>query len=575
MKKTIFALIACASFLCSCAGAAPSGEGRIDLASSQSQKDSAAHEHTYSSKWSSDDTYHWHDSTCGHDSVKDKASHTFAKWEVDVQPTETSEGERHRYCSICRYKQSEAMPKVEHVHTWGEATYSWGLDYTTCTASHLCTKNLYHEEEETVNASYEVVYEPTSSSEGSGCYTAKFTNPDFATQKKYVSIPKLNVPVTGISLNRSSLEVSKGGSAYLLARLSPSNASNLNVIWSSSDESVATVSDGVVKGVDEGTATILATTEDGGYSAACEVTVTYIPVTGLSLSKEKVVLEIGEESPTIFANVSPSGASIDEVNWSLGDTSIASGKVGLFGGVTLKGVAVGETVLTAVSVDGGFTASCKIQVLEKKNLSYEVGDAAVRVYEHDSKNYVSAYVPVTNNGNVSIYVSSTGFDVEDGEGNLKQSISSYKVECSPNLIRPGETTYVYLDVEYEGDAVTGLVGLPHLSVKDASSANGIRYQVSEEITFANRAYYDGFAANGTVRNNGEKASSSIEISVLVFDKSGDYRATLTASVFDDLAPGASASFSATNWGMTRHENEFTFNDIGHYEVYACEFELVY
>ena len=573
MRKTLFALVACAAFLCACAS-----DGKATIKESGEATNSAqnaTHEHTYSSSWSYNDSDHWHESTCGHDAVKDKASHTFAKWEVDTQPTETSEGSRHRYCSVCHYKQSETMPKVEHVHTWGETTYSWGLDYATCTAKHSCTINLYHVEEETVNTSYEVIDEATTDDTGRGCYKAVFENENFQTQYKYVTIPKLYVPVSGISLGKSSAEVSKGDYTYVYASVLPTNASNKNVIWSSSDENVATVTNGKVVGVNEGTATITATTEEGGYSATCEVTVTYIPVTGVSLSKEKLTLEIGEESPSIYANISPSAASIDEVTWSIGDSSIASYKENWISGIKVKGLSVGETTLTATTKDGGFTASCKIIIMEKKNLSYEVGDAIVETYQYDSKNYVSAYVPVTNNGNISIYVYGNGFDIEDSEGNLKQSFSAYKIGRSPDIIKPGETTYVYLDEEYEGDTLTGLVGLPNLTIKDASSANEIRYEVSEELTFANRTYYDGFEAKGTVTNNTEITSDTIDIAVLVFDKDGKYRATLTTAIYDDLKPGESAEFSASNWGMTRKGNEFTFNDIGSYKVYAYEFELVF
>ncbi len=580
MKKALFSLFACVAFLCGCADGSKTPtsnqtEGGSASETSQSEKESTTHEHTYSSKWSGDETYHWHDATCGHDVIKDKASHTFGKWEVDVQPTESEEGTKHRYCSICSYKESATMDKVEHVHTWGEATYSWGIGYSTCTASHFCTKNLYHTEEETVSSSYKVVYEPTTTSAGKGCYTATFENPNFVSQTKYVTIPKLNVPVTGISLSDTSLEVSKGSKGYIFAYLTPSDASNTNVIWSSSDESVATVSYGVVSGVNEGQATITATSEDGGYSAICEVTVTYIPVTGITLSKELLVLEIGEESSTIYPHVEPSRASITSVTWSIADTSIASFEEGWFYGGNVKGLSVGETTLTATTKDGGFAASCKIKVIEKKNLSYEVGEASVRIYQRSSTNYVCAYVPVTNKGNINIYVSSTGFDIEDSEGNLKQSISSAWVDCYPSIIRPGETTYVYVDEGYEGDTTAGLVCLPHLTVKDASSAKDVRYEVNEEINFTSNTLFDGFEASGTVTNNTDKTSESLRVAVLVFDKNGDYYTTLKGSVYDDLEPGESASFTASNSDLYRHGNEFVPDDIGSYVVFAYEYDYVY
>ena len=82
------------------------------------------------------------------------------------------------------------------------------------------------------------------------------------------------VAVTGITLDSASLTMTGGTSQKLTATVSPSNATNKNVTWSSSNPSVATVSsDGVVNAVQGGTATITATTSDGGKTASCTVTV--------------------------------------------------------------------------------------------------------------------------------------------------------------------------------------------------------------------------------------------------------------------------------------------------------------
>lgn len=92
-----------------------------------------------------------------------------------------------------------------------------------------------------------------------------------ATCKVYVV--EENISVTGVSLINNML-VAKGGTATLTAYILPENASNKSVTWTSSDESVATVSaEGVVTGVNYGNATITVTTEDGGYTATSKVQV--------------------------------------------------------------------------------------------------------------------------------------------------------------------------------------------------------------------------------------------------------------------------------------------------------------
>ena len=83
-----------------------------------------------------------------------------------------------------------------------------------------------------------------------------------------------NVPVTGIKLDVTELTLEEGEMAALKATIEPLGASDPTVIWTSSNEKAAIVSDGVVKALTEGTTTITATTQDGGFTAKCTVTVT-------------------------------------------------------------------------------------------------------------------------------------------------------------------------------------------------------------------------------------------------------------------------------------------------------------
>jgi len=83
-----------------------------------------------------------------------------------------------------------------------------------------------------------------------------------------------DVAVTGVTLNQTSLSLAVGGSATLIATVSPSNATNKNVAWNSNNTGIATVSSGTVTAVGAGSATITVTTLDGSKTAACSVTVT-------------------------------------------------------------------------------------------------------------------------------------------------------------------------------------------------------------------------------------------------------------------------------------------------------------
>ena len=123
------------------------------------------------------------------------------------------------------------------------------------------------------------------------------------------------IRVSSISLSKSTLELTVGDQASLDATISPDNATNKKISWSSSKESVATVTpDGIVEAVSAGNAFIMAWSEDRGLSAKCEITVKEkaISVTGIALNKTSLSLSEGEEF-TLEATVTPDSATNKEV----------------------------------------------------------------------------------------------------------------------------------------------------------------------------------------------------------------------------------------------------------------------
>ena len=112
----------------------------------------------------------------------------------------------------------------------------------------------------------------TIPTDGTNCYNN-------STGKWETYAPDLGDKVKSVSLNKTSDTIQVGNTDALKATVNPSSAKNKNVTWKSSNSSVATVSaSGVVTAVAEGSATITVTTEDGGYTATCTVTVTSEPV---------------------------------------------------------------------------------------------------------------------------------------------------------------------------------------------------------------------------------------------------------------------------------------------------------
>ena len=194
--------------------------------------------------------------------------------------------------------------------------------------------------------------------------------------KSSASIPVTvkGIDVIGVTLDKETLELKEGESETLTASIKPTGATNKNVIWSSSDEDVATVSaSGKVTAVSAGTATITVVTEDGDFDATCEVTVTEaepspsptepepvtVDVTGVTLSEDTLELKEGE-SATLTATVEPEDATNPKVSWSSDDPDVAtvsdSGKV--------TAVSAGTATITVLTEDGNFEAICEVTVTE-------------------------------------------------------------------------------------------------------------------------------------------------------------------------------------------------------------------
>jgi transglutaminase/protease-like cytokinesis protein 3 len=165
--------------------------------------------------------------------------------------------------------------------------------------------------------------------------------------------------VTSVSLNKSTLSLAVGANETLTATVAPSNATNQNITWNSSAPSIASVDNtGKVTAVAAGTTTITATTAEGGFIATCSVTVSVVDVTGVSLNKNTLSLAVGANE-TLTATVLPTNATNQSVTWSSNAPSIAD--VDNTGVVTV--VAAGTAVITATTTDGGFTATCTVNVL--------------------------------------------------------------------------------------------------------------------------------------------------------------------------------------------------------------------
>lgn len=163
------------------------------------------------------------------------------------------------------------------------------------------------------------------------------------------------VAVERVTLDRSTLTLVVGQEAVLTATVAPDDAENRTVAWSSSDPSIATVSDaGKVKAIALGSATITASA-GGGKSATCTVTVDPTPVESVTLDQTELTLKRSQNA-TLTATVLPDDAAFPAVGWTSSDPSIAA----VSDAGTVTAVKPGTATITAEA--GGLSATCAVTV---------------------------------------------------------------------------------------------------------------------------------------------------------------------------------------------------------------------
>lgn len=178
-----------------------------------------------------------------------------------------------------------------------------------------------------------------------------------------------SVSVTEVGLNKTSTTLIEGETETLVATVMPENATDKSVVWESGNESAAAVSqEGLVTAVGEGNATITVKTNDGGFSASCEVTVNkkVIAVTGVKLSAASMTLREGEKG-TLTATVEPANATNKNVEWWTSDLDVVS-VISTSGGSNgyVEARKAGKATVTVKTEDGEFSASCEITVEKKE-----------------------------------------------------------------------------------------------------------------------------------------------------------------------------------------------------------------
>jgi len=196
------------------------------------------------------------------------------------------------------------------------------------------------------------------------------TAEDGTTKVYTIVITRAEVPIISVSsvtLDAASIELTLGDTEQLTATVAPSNATNQNVSWSSSNPAIADVdANGEVSALAEGSATITVTTEDGGFTATCAVTVNpktpeTIAVTDVTLDNTASSLWVGE-TQQLTAIITPADATNQNVSWISSAPSVATvSNTGL-----ITAINKGAASITAMTEDGGYKATCAVNVQQQE-----------------------------------------------------------------------------------------------------------------------------------------------------------------------------------------------------------------
>ena len=183
------------------------------------------------------------------------------------------------------------------------------------------------------------------------------------------------VDVTGVEVTpeTATINLPDNETFPLSAEVFPINATNQSGVWSSSDESIATVNlSGVVTPVGEGEATITFTTNDGNFTDSALITVTnvVIPLESVLINPDTITLDLGETTQ-LNTEFTPINTTDTTGTWSTSDAAIAV--VDTEGNVT--GVNEGDATITFTANDGGFTATAVVTVLDVFFGTYELFNA--------------------------------------------------------------------------------------------------------------------------------------------------------------------------------------------------------
>lgn len=378
--------------------------------------------------------------------------------------------------------------------------------------------------------------------------------------KSATCLVKVGLPVKSVSLDTNSLQMGLNDTGKLIATVSPSNAMNKAITWSSSKPSIVSVdNDGNLSALKTGTSVITVTTKDGGYTATCKVTVVKpVEVTSITIDSK---LDVGvNRSVKLVPIIKPDTATNKNVTWTSQNESIAT--VDSSGYV--RGVFVGTTTITATT-HNGLKATCKVTV--SVMVSYvDLDRSYIEMNINDEDTLICTVVPSDATNQSIIWTSSNPSVVSvDDYGNITALAGGYSTITATSA--SDSSKY---------DTCTVTVSQPVTSLK--LNKTSLSLDLGESETLSSTILPDD-AANKSLKWTSDNTSvATVSSSGKVIAKAVG-TATITAKTTDGSNLSAKCSVTVTELLDTpeitfiRNNNYgvlFTFTpveDADYYEIY--------
>lgn len=209
-----------------------------------------------------------------------------------------------------------------------------------------------------------------------------------------VNVKNKAVLVKGITLDKASMNLTLGNIYHLTAKINPSNATNQNITWSTSNSKIVSVDlAGNIKAIGSGTATIKVQTSDGNYEAVCKVTVPDIKITKLTLNANKIQLVKGK-TYQVKASFTPSNATNKKLKYTSDNKSVAT--VDSNGKITAKGL--GTATIKVTTTDGSSKVASLSVIVSASGNMIDVRKQKYTKYYTDVVNYM--YETSTNSKHI-------------------------------------------------------------------------------------------------------------------------------------------------------------------------------